>query len=63
MKKTEQIWEKENLGLNAVEYVVKVSDDNSETVNYIVEDCKEYDYVLCRVPSGKMDVAYGLQAN
>lgn len=61
MKKTEQTWEKENLGVNAVEYVVQASDSDLETVNYIVEDCKKYEYILCRIPAGKMKIAYMLQ--
>lgn len=56
----EQIWEKRNLGIISAE----LRFENSDTVinnDFNIVDLKKYDYLLARIPVGRMDIAYAVQ--
>lgn len=60
MELIEQPWEKKNLGVNSVEFRF----DGKENLNEITDDIlsnSKYDYQICRVPVGRMDIMYLLQ--
>lgn len=62
MELIEQPWEKRNLGVNSAEFRF----DGKENLNEITDDIlsnSKYDYQICRVPVGRMDIMYLLQAN
>lgn len=62
MELIEQPWEKKNLGVNSVEFRF----DGKENLNEITDDIlsnSKYDYQICRVPVGRMDIMYLLQAH
>lgn len=60
MKRTEQTWEKKNLGVDSVEYCFSLEDSIELAKQILVED-DSFNYRLCRVPAGRMDIAYLLQ--
>lgn len=62
MELIEQPWEKRNLDVNSAEFRF----DGKENLNEITDDIlsnSKYDYQICRVPVGRMDIMYLLQAN
>ena len=60
MLKTEQPWERRNLGVRSVEYRFE-SNDTPKDIPEELTDSTEYDYIQCRIPAGKMDLVYQLQ--
>lgn len=60
MKITEQTWEKKNLGVDSIEYCFSL-EDPVELVKDILIENDSFNYRLCRVPAGRMDIAYLLQ--
>ena len=60
MEKIEQPWEKKNLGVHSVEFRF----DGTESIEKIGREILgeiNFDYQLCRVPVGRMDIVYLLQ--
>lgn len=60
MEKIEQLWEKKNLGVHSVEFRF----DGTESIEKIGREILgeiNFDYQLCRVPVGRMDIVYLLQ--
>jgi len=62
MKLIEQPWEKRNLNLSTVEYKFEICDEANNISDSVLNN-EFYDYQICRVPSGKMDLVYRLQEN
>ncbi len=60
MKLIEQPWEKVNLGLKSVEFRFE-NEDRPDEIDSNVLDNSVYDYQICRVPAGRMDLMYLLQ--
>lgn len=61
MQIIEQPWEKKNLDVHSVEF--RFDNSDSRDIDKNVLDNKDFDYQLCRVPVGRMDLAYALQEN
>ncbi len=62
MELIEQPWEKKNLGVNSVEFRFDGKENSNEITDDILSNSK-YDYQICRVPVGRMDIMYLLQAH
>lgn len=62
MELIEQPWEKKNLGVNSLEIKFDYKDDTKK-IDFSILNNKKYNYLLSRVPSGKMDIANILQHN
>ena len=62
MEKIAQPWEKKNLGVNSVEFRFDGTEKIEEIGNDVLAET-EFDYQLCRVPVGRMDIMYLLQEN
>ena len=61
MKRIEQYWERRNIGVDALGFYVDQNDKADNVISIIKKDLFFFDYILCKVPAGKMDIAYGLQ--
>lgn len=62
MELIEQVWEKKNLDVNSAEFRFDGKDDISAIKDDILSNTV-YDYQICRVPVGRMDIVYLLQKN
>lgn len=59
MKKIEAFWEKKNLGLNTLE--LEFDERDSIKILNTIEEFEEYDYIVAKVPKGKVDFIHKLE--